>query len=77
MPVVQIITTGGTIASRIDPETGGAVPAIHADELVAHVPALADVAEIRTTEFSLVASWNMTPRMMADLARTIHHVLQD
>jgi L-asparaginase len=77
MPVVQIITTGGTIASRVDPETGGAVPAIHADELVALVPALVDVAEIRTTEFSLVASWNMTPWMVVDLARMIQDVLQD
>ena len=32
MPVVQIITTGGTIASRIDPATGAAFPVMRASE---------------------------------------------
>ncbi len=77
MPIVQIITTGGTIASRIDPDTGSAVPVVRPDELVAQVPALADIAEVRITEFSLVSSWNMTPAMVANLARTIQRVLAD
>ena len=28
LPTVAIITTGGTIAEKIDPKTGGAVPAV-------------------------------------------------
>jgi len=68
---VEIVTTGGTIASRIDPATGAAVPLVRADELVALVPQLGAAAELRTTEFCLESSWNLTPAMMADLARTI------
>ena len=47
MPIVQIITTGGTIAHKIDPATGAALPALSGEELVAEVPALADVAQVR------------------------------
>ena len=70
-PPVHIITTGGTIASRIDPATGAAVPVVRADELLAQVPALAEVADLRVTEFGLISSWNMTPALMAELARTV------
>ncbi|MCL5958024.1 MAG: asparaginase [Chloroflexi bacterium] len=77
MPIVQIITTGGTIASRVDPATGAAVPVVRPEELVAQVPALANVAELRITEFSLVSSWDMTPTMMANLARKVREALTD
>jgi L-asparaginase len=77
MPIVHMITTGGTIASRIDPSTGAALPVVRPDELVAQVPALADVAEVRVTDFSLVSSWHMTPSMVANLARTIQTVLAE
>jgi L-asparaginase len=77
MPIVHLITTGGTIASRIDSVTGAAVPVVHPHELLAQVPALADIAEIQITEFCLVSSWNITPQMVADLARTIQTVLED
>ncbi|MDI3340641.1 MAG: asparaginase [Sphaerobacter sp.] len=77
MPVVHIVTTGGTIASRIDPVTGAAVPVVAADELVAQVPALATLAEIRVTEFGLLGSWNMTPALMAGLARTVRALLAE
>ena len=38
MPTVQIITTGGNIANRVDPATGAAVPVVRPDELLAQVP---------------------------------------
>lgn len=77
MPTVQIITTGGTIASRVDPATGAVLPVVRPDELVAQVPALANVAELRIAEFSLVSSWDMTPVMMASLARKVREMLAD
>jgi L-asparaginase len=71
MPVVQIITTGGTIASRIDPATGAAFPVMRASELVAQIPELTRHAELRVYEFGLIPSWDMTPAIAARLARTI------
>lgn len=45
-PPVKILGTGGTIASFVDYRTGAVYPALEADELVASVPELADVAAV-------------------------------
>lgn len=72
-----MVATGGTIASRVDPATGAARAVVSAAELVAQLPELSDVAELRLTEFSRVSSWNLTPAMMAELARTIRLLQAD
>lgn len=77
MAVVHIVTTGGTIASRIDPVSGAAIPVVQAEELIGQVPALAEIAEIRVSEFGLIGSWNMTPALMADLARQVRTLLAE
>ncbi|HEU5162416.1 MAG TPA: asparaginase [Thermoanaerobaculia bacterium] len=74
---IQIITTGGTIGSRIDPATGGAVPAVSAEELVALTPGLSEIADIRATEFGLLQSWNIGPQVMADIAAVVAEALRD
>jgi len=73
--VVQVFTTGGTIASRIDPRTGAAVPAVDAKALVAMVPGLQEIAELRVEELALESSWNVTLPMLAGWARRIRAVL--
>ena len=74
---VDVVTTGGTIASRVDPVTGAATAVVTAAELLAQVPQLSEVADVRVTEFSLTSSWNVTPAMMRDLARTIRGLQSD
>lgn len=75
---VHIITTGGTIASRIDPVTGGAVPAVSASELVALSPSLRRHAEeIRVTDFGLLQSWNIGPDVMTRIAVAVREALRD
>lgn len=75
--VVQIITTGGTIGSRIDPVTGGAIPLVSGDELVAMSPGLSEIGEIRVSEFGRLQSWNIGPDVMVDLAHAVREALQD
>jgi L-asparaginase len=77
MATVQIVTTGGTIASRLDPETGAVVPAVRAEELLAQVPALRDAADVRFEEFGLTSSWNVTPMDVARWAKRIREILAD
>jgi len=55
-PIVWVVATGGTIASRYDAKLGGHVAAASADELVAGVPGLAEVADVRVHEHSRVNS---------------------
>jgi len=46
-PSVSIITTGGTITSKIDYETGGVTSLITAEELLSSVPELNEIIEIK------------------------------
>lgn len=68
-PTVVVITTGGTIGSRKDPETGAVHAVVSADELLASVPDIATVANVELIQWASVNSWNMTPAMMLELAQ--------
>lgn len=70
-PHIALITTGGTIASRIDPATGAVAALNTTDELLAMIPGLGEVASIEIVPFTVVNSWNMTPQMMFDLTAEI------
>ena len=76
LPRVAVITTGGTIASRRDPETGAVSAVASPDELVAGAPEIAGLAELVLQPWASVNSWNMTPAMMFDLARDVSDVLR-
>ncbi len=75
LPTVAIITTGGTIAERIDPKTGGVVPALSGQDIVAAVPGLKAIANIAIMEFSNIDSSQMTPRIWARLSKAADAVL--
>lgn len=69
MKKVIIITTGGTIAMKNDPKTGGLIPAVSGADLIEAVPDLKNVADIDVVEFSNVPSGHVTPEMMFELAK--------
>lgn len=76
-PLVCVVGTGGTIASKFDAALGGHTSAASAQDLVAAVPELADVADIRVVEHSNINSALMdTPTAFA-LRDTLRKVLQD
>jgi L-asparaginase len=66
---VLVLTTGGTIASLPDPETGAKRPAVSGKELVASVPGLDALADIEVEEVAAESSWNLTPAHMLAVAR--------
>jgi L-asparaginase len=76
-PLVCIVGTGGTIASKFDPEIGGHVSAASAQDLVAAVPALADMAALRVVEHSNVNSALMDSMTAFALSTTLADVLRD
>lgn len=77
LPTVVVVATGGTIAMKIDPETGGPVPALSGEDLVSAVPELKDLAQIRVVEFSNIPSDYMGPDRWPDLSRTVDEQLGD
>lgn len=71
LPRVVIVSTGGTIASRVDYRTGAVRPALTAGDLYAVVPELSDIAEVKAEILFSILSENMTPRYWSELARKI------
>ncbi len=75
LPKVVVVATGGTIAMKIDPKTGGAVPAVSGDDLVASVPGLKKIADVEVVNFSNIPSDYYTPEKWAELSKTITEIL--
>ena len=71
LPRVTIISTGGTIASRVDYRTGGVRPALTAGDLYSVVPELADIARIDAQILFSLFSENITPQQWTELAKAI------
>ncbi len=76
-PKVTIISTGGTIASRVDYRTGGVRPALTADDLYSVVPELANVADIETQILLSLFSENITPRDWGNIAQAVAKRISD
>jgi L-asparaginase len=76
-PLVLLIATGGTIASRIDPVTGAATPQLRGEELVSLIPELAQVAKIEVQNFSkdLLPSSYMGPPLWIELHKLVRDAL--
>lgn len=70
-PRLHVIATGGTIAMRVDPVTGGAKPAVTGSDLIAAVPDLDFLAEIQVEEFANLPSEYMHPDIWLRLARCV------
>lgn len=73
LPTLSIISTGGTIASRIDYRTGSVTSQFSAGDILTAIPELAAIANYRTIPLATILSENMTPPIWQELARAIFH----
>ena len=71
LPKVAIISTGGTIASRVDYRTGAVRPALSASDLYSVVPELSQIATIDAEILFSLFSENITPKHWTQTAKTI------
>ncbi len=76
-PRVQLLGTGGTIASRLDYRTGAVIPAFSPGELYASVPELAEVCNLSTEKLFAVFSENMGPEQYVALAQRIGVAIEE
>jgi len=77
LPMVAIITTGGTIAEKTDPKTGGSVPALSGEDLLEAVPGLSKAANIQVINFSNIDSSQMAPEIWAKLSKKVDEILDN
>jgi len=71
LPRVTIVSTGGTIASRVDYRTGAVQPALTAADLASVVPELSSIAEIDAKILFSELSENMTPAQWRTIAEEV------
>lgn len=72
LPILSIVSTGGTIASRIDYRTGSVTSQFDAADILTAIPELATIANYRTKPIATILSENMTPAIWRELARAVY-----
>jgi glutamyl-tRNA(Gln) amidotransferase subunit D len=77
LPECAIISTGGTIASRIDYRTGAVTSQFSAEDILRAIPGLGTIARYRTRQISSLLSENIHPGIWRDLAHAIYHEICD
>src|SRR5574338_56218 len=71
LPKILLLSTGGTIASRIDYRTGSVTPALTAQELNTSVPELSEIANIYAEVLFSEYSENITPDHWIKIAQKL------
>ena len=77
LPDLAIVSTGGTIASRIDYRTGSVTSQFNASDILTAIPELKEIANYRTIPLATILSENMTPAIWQELARAVHKEIQE
>lgn len=75
MKRVRVIATGGTIASKVDPATGAARPALTGQDLVEALPGLSQ-AQVTVEQFANVASQALTLEQLLALAKRAREIFE-
>lgn len=70
-PDVKLLSTGGTIASRLNYRTGAVVPAFEPDELYAFVPELSNYCNLTTEKLYSVLSEDIGPNEWLGIANAV------
>ncbi len=71
LPKILLLSTGGTIASKVDYRTGAVTPVLTAEELNSSVPELAGIANIDTRVLFSEYSENIMPRHWLEIAKAV------
>ncbi|NHI90400.1 MAG: Glu-tRNA(Gln) amidotransferase GatDE subunit D [Candidatus Thorarchaeota archaeon] len=71
LPTASILSTGGTIASKVDYQTGAVNPALSAQDLYDTVPEIREYANVRAKVIMSVLSENIQPKDWTKIARIV------
>ncbi len=74
LPKILLLSTGGTIASKVDYRTGAVTPILTASELNSSVPELSEIANIDTEVLFSEYSENIMPDHWLQIARKLNDV---
>jgi glutamyl-tRNA(Gln) amidotransferase subunit D len=71
LPNISILSTGGTIASKIDYRTGAVTSQFSADDILKAIPELEEIANYKCRMIYSILSENMRPSYWVELARAV------
>lgn len=74
---VSILSTGGTIASRVDYRTGGVRPTFTSEDLLSIIPELADLARIETEALYNISSEDIMGEQWEGMARRVDRAYRE
>ena len=77
MPKVVVVFTGGTISTAFDPASGGNVPVLDGEAIIARTPGLDAVAEVAALDLGRTPASHFTFPMLLDIAATVRDALVD
>jgi glutamyl-tRNA(Gln) amidotransferase subunit D len=77
LPRLSIVSTGGTIASRIDYRTGSVTSQSDAAAILQAIPELGKIANYTTKSLYTILSENMTPVIWQELARAVFEEIKN
>ncbi|WP_338601640.1 Glu-tRNA(Gln) amidotransferase subunit GatD [Sulfolobus tengchongensis] len=68
---IKIISTGGTIVSKVEYETGAVRPALSTEEIIQFLPEINEIADIDAEILFSILSENMKPEYWIKIARAV------
>ena len=74
LPKILLLSTGGTIASKVDYRTGAVTPALSASELYEAVPEIAKIANVDAKVLFSEYSENLQPEHWKEIAKKLDSV---
>ncbi len=76
LPEIKIISTGGTIASKVDYRTGAVTSQFTAEEIASEVPEITKICNVDAELLYNILSENMKPENWIELARHVYKALK-
>jgi glutamyl-tRNA(Gln) amidotransferase subunit D len=76
LPNISILSTGGTIASRIDYRTGAVTSQFSAEDILNAIPELEEIANYNCRMIYSILSENMRPSYWVELARAVYEEIK-
>lgn len=77
LPKVSILSTGGTIASKVDYRTGAVTSQFTAEDILRSIPGLSEIANYDSEVVYSILSENMRTEYWLDLARKVARDIED
>jgi len=77
LPVLSILSTGGTIASKVDYRTGAVSPQFSTEDILEAIPELGEIANVRGKVIYSILSENMRAEYWRELAAEVYNEIKN